>query len=71
MIFIGRYSFKVERKNEKFSRDVKFYECHKIVKYEKRSSNFCSFYSQIIPLWQHLNLNQLKFELTSDSRHLK
>ena len=35
MIFIGRYSFKVEQKNEKFSRDVNFYECYKIVKYEK------------------------------------
>ena len=47
MIFIARYSFKVERKNEKFSRDVKFYECYKIVKYEKRSSNFSSYNSLI------------------------
>ena len=30
----------MERKNEKFSRDVKFYEDHKIVKYEREVQTF-------------------------------
>ena len=47
MIFIGRYSFKVERKNEKFSRDVKFYECHKIVKYRESLISHVQNVSQV------------------------